>query len=625
MFHTPAATTESSKKANWTPSQLSVIQASPAAKLILDAGPGTGKTATLCARVAWLIDNAGLEPSEIWIISFTRTAVAEIRDRISAFLNNPASAYGIRVATIDSHAWSMNLGFNAEPALSGSFNDNIRHVIEIIRGSESAAEYIRTVKHLFIDEAQDVVGPRVEFALELIHAMSSTSGVTILCDEAQAIYEYSEDDAHGDLPGTLIENIREFMPDFGNSELVDIHRTTDSSLQDLCRNGRATIKNRSLAAKSKYIETRRIIASCSHKKIGNAIDDLESIDYEDDDVFLLFRRRGDALAASAKMGRNPHRLRISGLPTVIAPWISLMFWDWLDGTISQDDFYNRWSRRIPMGGITKQDAWGNLVSIAGKSGSLVDIRKLRQRLASMSPPPSVCHKEFGSLGPIVGTIHASKGREASEVRLYLPNGDSMQSESAQGFESEAKILFVGATRAKDRLLVGKSFMSYASRLSSSGRAYTRRANPPWAAEVELGRKDDIFPEGLTGKSYFTDPFSVRRAQNLIAGMHHGIHFASAHLGDQGSGYAYSVSLRGNQSDHILVLNQSVNRDLFSIARNLHKRYPPRHLGGIRTLGVRTVAVSPDDPAISALHHPWSESGFMLAPLLIGYGALEFKR
>ena len=66
----------------WTSEQLAVIQAPASARLVVDAGPGTGKTATLCARIAWLIETANLEPGEIWIISFTRTAVAEIRNRV---------------------------------------------------------------------------------------------------------------------------------------------------------------------------------------------------------------------------------------------------------------------------------------------------------------------------------------------------------------------------------------------------------------------------------------------------------------------------------------------------------------------------------------------------------------
>ena len=39
-------------------------------------GPGTGKTAVACARVAELIDK-GVNPAGIWLISFTRTAIRQ--------------------------------------------------------------------------------------------------------------------------------------------------------------------------------------------------------------------------------------------------------------------------------------------------------------------------------------------------------------------------------------------------------------------------------------------------------------------------------------------------------------------------------------------------------------------
>lgn len=608
---------------NWTPAQQAIIDASPQARLIVDAGPGTGKTAVLCARISCLLDQAGLEPSEIWIISFTRTAVAEIRTRVSSYLSDSKSAHGIRVATIDSHAWAMNVGFNDDPVLTGSFDENIKCVVETVQKNEHAGEYIRSVKHLFIDEAQDVVGPRVEFVLELIHALSSSAGVTVLCDEAQSIYEYSEiAAAEENLSGNLVENIKEFMPDFQCADFVDVHRTSDPALLDMFLRGRALIRDEGLHGRAKYVQVRNAIVNCSHGKVGDAVSDVACV--EDDGALLLFRRRGEALAASARMEQSPHRLRMSGLPPVIADWIGLILWDWVDSRISREEFLGRWARRVPMGGIAKEDAWGRLVRIAGKSDLIVDLMKLRHRLASMSPPLEVCQAEFGSRGPIIGTIHASKGREASEVRLYLPRSDSMKLETAQSFDSEAKILFVGATRAQNRLLVGNSFLSFSARLRLSGRAYTRCANPPWAAQVELGRAGDIAAEGLVGKRYFPDQTMARRAQALVANVRHGVHIASARIGDKDSNYSYAVSLLGQPNLPMLVLAQNVNADLFFIARNLKKRFPPRQLSGLRTLGVRTVAVAPNDPTASALQHPWSESGFMLAPLLIGYGTLQFK-
>ncbi len=607
----------------WSPEQQDVIEAPPAAKQIVDAGPGTGKTATLCARIAWLIQSAGLEPGEIWIISFTRTAVAEIRNRVSSYLSDPVVAQGIRVATIDSHAWAMNVGFTDVPVLSGDFDDNIKHVIEVVRSNEHAAEYISSVKHLFIDEAQDVIGPRVEFVLELMHALPSSAGATILCDEAQAIYEYSEDDRNEVLSGTLVDNIREYMPGFEGKDLTNIHRTGDAKLKQLFVEGRSTIKNAGLGGRAKYHEVRRIVVEFSHKRVGDAAEDLAELDCDDEDVFLLFRRRGEALSASKLLGDAPHRLRMSGLPAVVDDWVGLVFWDWSEDKISQESFYERWARRVPMGATTKERAWRRLVQLAGKSDSVVDVHKLRRRLSSLSPPLELCRPDFGSRGPIVGTVHAAKGREAAEVRLYLPRPESLKSQAEGGFQSEAKVLFVGATRARDRLFIGRSFMSYSSRLGLSGRAYTRCANPPWAAEVEIGRAGDIGAEGLAGRRFFASMESAKQAQASIAGLRWGVHAATAHgLGPE-MDYSYLVALRSSPSAPLLALNGTVNRDLIYIARNLRKRRPPREIGELRTLGIRTLAVSPEDPVCATLHRPWSDSGFMLAPLLIGYGPLAF--
>ncbi|MCZ7662528.1 MAG: ATP-dependent helicase [Thermoleophilia bacterium] len=46
------------------------------------AGPGTGKTFTLRARVEYLIEELAVDPSRILVVTFTRKAVAELRERI---------------------------------------------------------------------------------------------------------------------------------------------------------------------------------------------------------------------------------------------------------------------------------------------------------------------------------------------------------------------------------------------------------------------------------------------------------------------------------------------------------------------------------------------------------------
>lgn len=67
------------------------------------AGPGTGKTLTLRARVAYLVLEKKVEPGEIMALTFTRAAAAELRGRIEKALEGKV-ADRPRVATLHSFA-----------------------------------------------------------------------------------------------------------------------------------------------------------------------------------------------------------------------------------------------------------------------------------------------------------------------------------------------------------------------------------------------------------------------------------------------------------------------------------------------------------------------------------------
>lgn len=61
--------------------------------LLIVAGAGTGKTATLAHRVAWLIGN-GADPGRILLLTFTRRAAGEMTRRAEALLRDLADAGG---------------------------------------------------------------------------------------------------------------------------------------------------------------------------------------------------------------------------------------------------------------------------------------------------------------------------------------------------------------------------------------------------------------------------------------------------------------------------------------------------------------------------------------------------
>ena len=72
--------------------------------------------------------------------------------------------------------------------------------------------------------------------------------------------------------------------------------------------------------------------------------------------------------------------------------------------------------------MTLDQAWRLLHRLgATASGAALDLRALRRLLSRVRPPVELTQTEVGATGPILGTIHASKGREANTVSLMLAN------------------------------------------------------------------------------------------------------------------------------------------------------------------------------------------------------------
>src|SRR5262249_30714096 len=121
--------------------------------------------------------------------------------------------------------------------------------------------------------------------------------------------------------------------------------------------------------------------------------------------------------------------------------------------------------------------------------------------------------ELGPAGPVVGTIHAAKGREAAVVHLMLP-GETEPGSNAADVDEETRVLFVGATRAKSQLFLGKGFSVKTPRLDTSGRVFRFFWSSGRAmCSVEVGLNGDLMPRGLAGRQYFKGASAVRTAQS----------------------------------------------------------------------------------------------------------------
>ncbi|WP_156252388.1 ATP-dependent DNA helicase [Pseudactinotalea terrae] len=96
-----------------TPEQAAVIEA-PLSPMLVVAGAGSGKTATMASRVVYLLANALVEPGEVLGLTFTRKAAAELADRVRRRIREVRAAGAEidveerpRIATYNSYAGAI--------------------------------------------------------------------------------------------------------------------------------------------------------------------------------------------------------------------------------------------------------------------------------------------------------------------------------------------------------------------------------------------------------------------------------------------------------------------------------------------------------------------------------------
>ncbi len=614
----------------WDEEQRAVIDSPSGYRLHVSAGPGTGKTAVACARVSQLIDRGNLEPSRIWLISYTRTAVREIRDRIAAYLEDSAAAYAVKIATLDSHAWTIHSGFDEEAKLFGSYEENIERVLKLVQTDYGVADYLESVEHLVVDEAQDIVGIRADLVIAIVKKLSAACGVTVFADEAQAIYGFADD---AEIRNGKVKNLslpervrRGDAGDFKECELSTVHRTEAPQLLTIFSDTRRKVLSNSGGKDSKFAEVRKDVIQLAHGRTPS-VSDPSLADLED--AFILYRRRSDVLLAASFLSQSgiSHRIRMSGLPVCLVPWIGATMSEYTEPNLTKNTFAEIWASKVRGSSLETyhpEKAWQHLVRLAGKTPTVVNMRLLRKRLGRKQPPAELCSSELGDRGPIVGTIHASKGREADTVHLMLPN----DSDANVDQQEEARVVFVGATRGRSKLMVGRGYRQIAKRVEPSGRAYAlsiKEEKP--RAQVEIGHAGDISAEGLAGRRFFGSAEEIRKNQNTILSFSNN-RVSLVGKADRSEEFSYRLRKEG-QGPCLAVLSQSVNVDLFKIAEDIQEQVggrrlrPPDVIRHLRIIGVRTIVLPPDAPECDLLREPWASSGILIAPLVIGYTTIYF--
>jgi len=605
----------------WDPEQKAVVTAPADARLIVTAGPGTGKTAVACGRVAHLITEQDVEPSCIMLLSFTRTAVAELRSRIATYVGCESRAAGIKIATLDATTWSLLSGLEPEADdLLGGYDTNIDRLRSMVTdGDDEVLDYLEHIEQLVVDEAQDVLGNRAELVAQIIRRLNPNCGVTVLADACQSIYGFTNEDGQAD--GGTLRSLVDLLPaaQFRSAELTQLHRTSEDSLVRLLEATRPIIEDAKHGGPEGYARIRETILSTA-PVLDVGRDGLTPLISGRDDLMVLYRTRAEALSAASYLANAdvPHRLRLSGLPVWLHPWIAVLFSDFRGDIIEEADFNGRWAARncgsLP-GSLTAATAWRACLNVANHRGR-VRVSQLRSVLSRARPPIEFCLIDNGFEGPVVGTVHASKGREADDVLLFLPP----ERDEGVAWDEEARVLYVGVTRARRATRVAIAGATYSKFLEEAGRPVRTQRNA-MRAQFEVGRGHDLDVFSVVSMKLHGDAASAVRQQEQLADNAAVIEKWSLRT-EREWDWAYRLVADGCGETSFGEMSPAFKRQVHAIARELRAK-DPTTIPHIRKVGVRTIAVQSDSDRLHELALPYSETGFFLVPVVRAWTMVRF--
>ena len=242
----------------------------------------------------------------------------------------------------------------------------------------------------------------------------------------------------------------------------------------------------------------------------------------------------------------------------------------------------------------------------------MELKLIAQRLAMASLPDELVMKELGPAGPIVGTIHSSKGREARTVFLMLgaPPDDIDV--------AEGRVLYVGLSRAKEVLHVRRVIDSHWSHLPS-GRPWRRSSTG--SIQVEIGRTGDVDPVGSAAAA----GAGIELQQAILADFD-GIPRDLRIRTNPNEQWRRELRLGDPAAPPLSVLSRGCCDELRDVAQAVRKAAKtPMGLDHVRWFDVTTTALPADHPMLVDLPEPWRTTRVMLAPVVAGLARIPSVR
>lgn len=170
------------------PPKIELCQTPKKSNILVIAGPGSGKTKALLARIAFLISEYGVPPEKILVLTFNRAVVTEIRIRITelfASLGYGNYARSLRIETFHSFCLKALRDILSIKNMS-KVDTAVQDFVDLVKENLGHAERVCSgVEEILVDEFQDMNIERYELLKQIANACGAA--VTVVGDDDQDI------------------------------------------------------------------------------------------------------------------------------------------------------------------------------------------------------------------------------------------------------------------------------------------------------------------------------------------------------------------------------------------------------------------------------------------------------
>lgn len=163
--------------------QLNVVKDKATNRILVSAGPGSGKTRVLVHKVASILTMEDVKPEQFLMLTFSRQAMEEMRIRTRKLIGD--IAWYIDIHTFHSYAFKLE---GRQGTLEHS-DEIIRRATQSLQSDPALFPGVAMKQIIVVDEFQDIDDAQFQF-LKAIVNLTTDARVVVVGDDDQNIYEF---------------------------------------------------------------------------------------------------------------------------------------------------------------------------------------------------------------------------------------------------------------------------------------------------------------------------------------------------------------------------------------------------------------------------------------------------